>query len=147
MTTLSLSEDDIGFLLTSTKRLPGASEPNAPVTVELNGVVAVRAEAADQTSPIELVLSNSRRVGEEIRFNTDRTFLTRAAELGFRDILLRSNEAPAYCQDDRRTYIWALLDEGGILHSNGNATRISSPVTALTAERQWLEKHWLLTAR
>ena len=143
VTTLSLSEDDIGFLLTSTKRLPGASEPNAPVTVDLNGVVAVRAEAADQTSPIELVLSNSRRVGEEIRFNTDRKFLTRAAKLGFRDICLRSDKAPAYCQDDRRTYIWALLDEGGILKSNGNATRISSPVTALTAERQWLEKHWL----
>ena len=147
VTTLSLSEDDIGFLLTSTKRLPGASEPNSPVTVDLNGVVAIRAAAEDQSSPTELVLSNSRRVGDELRFNTDRKFLTRAAELGFRDILLRSNEAPAYCQDDRRTYIWALLDEGGILKSNGNTTRISSPVTALTAERQWLEKHWLPTAR
>ena len=91
VTTLSLSEDDIGFLLTSTKRLPGASEPNAPVTVDLNGVVAIRAIAEDQSNPTELVLSNSRRIGDELRFNTDRKFLTRAAELGFRDIQLSRN--------------------------------------------------------
>jgi hypothetical protein len=135
-TTLSLSEDDIDFLLTSAKRLPGASEPNSPVTVELNGVVAIRAVAEDQSNPTELVLSNSRRIGDELRFNTDRKFLTRAAELGFRDIQLRSNEAPAYCQDGRRAYVWALLDESGILHSNGNTTRISSPVTSISKTTQ-----------
>ena len=146
-TTLSLSEDDIDFLLTSTKRLPGASEPNAPVTVDLNGVVAIRAIAEDQSNPTELVLSNSRRIGDELRFNTDRKFLTRAAELGFRDIQLRSNEAPAYCQDDRRAYVWALLDEGGILHSNGNTTRISSPVTSISKTTQTRTKTSMNTAQ
>ena len=127
-TTLSLSDDDVDFLLTSAKRLPGASDPNAPVTVELNGVVAIRAVAEDQSNPTELVLSNSRRIGDELLFNTDRTFLTRAAELGFRDILLRSDKAPAYCQDDRRTYIWALLSEEGAITSSAQTNRISSPV-------------------
>ncbi len=93
-TTLALSDDDVEFLLTSTTRLPGASEPNSPVTVDLNGVVAIRAAAADLTNSTELVLSNSRRLGDEVRFSTNREFLNRAAELGFREIYLRNAEAP-----------------------------------------------------
>jgi hypothetical protein len=128
VTTLSLSEDDVEFLLTSVKRLPGASDRNAAVTVDLNGVVAVRAVAEDQSNPTELILSNSQRIGDELQFNTDRTFLTRAAELGFRNILLRSTEAPACCQDDRRTYVWALLGAEGAITSSDRTIRISSPV-------------------
>lgn len=135
-TTLSLSEDDIDFLLASAKRLPGASEHNAPVTVDLNGVVAIRAAAEDQSNPTELVLSNSRRIGDELQFNTDRKFLTRAAELGFRDILLRSNEAPVCCQDDRRTYIWALLGKEGAITSSAQTNRISSPVISISQTSQ-----------
>ncbi len=126
-TTLALAEADVAFLLESAPRLPAAEESSAPVTVELNGVVAIRAaaEASDQIT--ELVLSNSRRVGEEILFQTDRTFLCRAVELGFREIQLRSNTAPACCQDDRRTYLWALLDEESVLRASDQATKISSP--------------------
>lgn len=131
-TTLALSEDDVDFLLTSTKRLPGASEPHSPVTVDLNGVVAIRAVAADLTNSTELVLSNSRRVGNEVRFGTNREFLNRAAELGFREIYLRNAEAPAYCQDARRTYIWALLSEEDIIKASSQTIRISSPVSYIT---------------
>jgi len=129
-TTLALSDDDVDFLLTSTKRLPGASEPNSPVTVDLNGVVAIRAAAADLTNSTELVLSNSRRMGDEVCFSTNREFLNRAAELGFREIYLRNTEAPAYCQDDRRTYIWALLSGQDSIKGNSQTIRISSPVSS-----------------
>ena len=129
-TTLVLADDDVDFLLTSTKRLPAVQECNAPVTVDLNGVVAVRAAEEDRSNPTELVLSNSRRIGEEMLFNTNRNFLNRAAELGFREIYLRNSEAPAYCQDDRRTYVWALLGAEGALHSDSQTTRICSPVTS-----------------
>ncbi|HQZ67866.1 MAG TPA: hypothetical protein PLY87_22400 [Planctomycetaceae bacterium] len=131
-TTLALSEDDVEFLLTSTRRLPGASEPNSPVTVDLNGVVAIRAAAADLANSTELVLSNSRRVGDEVRFSTNREFLNRAAELGFREIYLRNAEAPVYCQDDRRTYIWALLSEEDSVKGSSQTIRISSPVSSST---------------
>jgi hypothetical protein len=126
-TTLVLADDDVDFLLTSTKRLPAVQECNSPVTVDLNGCVAVRAAESDHSNPTELVLSNSRRVGEEIQFNTNRGYLTRAAELGFREIYLRNTEAPAFCQDDRRTYIWALLGAEGAVNANNQTTRISSP--------------------
>jgi len=129
-TTLELSDDDVDFLLTSTKRLPGMQGCHSPVTVDLNGCVAVRAAEEDSSNPTELVLSNSRRIGDEIQFNTNRNFLNRAAELGFREIYLRNTEAPAYCQDDRRTYIWALLGAEGAVKADSQATRISSPVSS-----------------
>ncbi len=130
VTTLALADTDVAFLLESAPKLPAAEETNAPVTIELNGVVAIRAaaEASDQIT--ELVLSNSRRVGEEILFQTDRTFLCRAVELGFREIQLRNNTAPAYCQDDRRTYLWALLDEESVLRASDQATKISLPIVS-----------------
>jgi hypothetical protein len=130
VTTLALADTDVAFLLESAPKLPAAEESNAPVTIELNGVVAIRAaaEASDQIT--ELVLSNSRRVGEEILFQTDRTFLCRAAQLGFREILLRDNTAPACCRDDRRVYLWALLDEESVLRVSDETTRISSPLVS-----------------
>jgi hypothetical protein len=130
VTKLALADTDVSFLLESAPKLPAAEETNAPVTIELNGVVAIRAaaEASDQIT--ELVLSNSRRVGEEILFQTDRTFLCRAAQLGFREIQLRDNTAPAYCRDDRRMYLWALLDEESVLRASDETTRISSPVVS-----------------
>ena len=125
-TTLVLSDDDVDFLLTSTKRLPGVQDCNSPVTVDLNGVVAVRAADSDSSSPTEIVLSNSLRICDEIQFNTNRKFLNRAAELGFREIYLRNAEAPAYCQDGRRTYIWALLGAEGAVNASSQTTRIFS---------------------
>ena len=105
-TTLALAEADVAFLLESAPRLPAA-------------------EGSDQIK--ELVLSNSRRLGEEILLQTDRTLLCRAVELGFREIQLRNKTAPACCQDDRRTYLWALLDEVSVLRASDQATKISSP--------------------
>ena len=130
VTTLALADMDVAFLLESAPKLPASEETNAPVTIELNGVVAIRAaaEASDQIT--ELVLSNSRRVGEEILFQTDRTFLCRAAQLGFREIQLRDNMAPACCRDNRRVYLWALLDEESVLRASDETTRISSPVVS-----------------
>jgi len=131
-TTLALSDDDVDFLLTSTKRLPGVQECHSPVTVDLNGCVAIRAAEEDHSNPTELVLSNSRRIGDEVVFNTNRNFLNRAAELGFREIYLRNSEAPAYCQDDRRTYIWALLGAEGAVTASSQTIRISSPINSST---------------
>ena len=59
-TRLHLEPDDAGFLEPALGRLPGAEENNSPVTIDLNGAVAVRASAADQPHQVtELVLSRS----------------------------------------------------------------------------------------
>lgn len=126
-TTMTLSDTDAEFLTQASQKLPAASEFNAPVTVDLNGSVVIRAKGADQDVGTELVLSNSQRLGEEVRFNTNRDYLRRAASLGFRQIQLRTSEAPAFCRDDRRSYIWALLGKEGAITPDAKLTRIESP--------------------
>jgi hypothetical protein len=82
-TTLTLVQDDIPFMMNSIRRLPGASESNSPATVDLNGVVAIRAASADQSDPTELVLTHSRWSGDQVRFHTNREYLSRAAVLSY----------------------------------------------------------------
>ncbi|MCA8994713.1 MAG: hypothetical protein KDA88_22235 [Planctomycetaceae bacterium] len=131
-TTMNLADSDAEFLAQATRKLPAASEFNAPVTVDLNGSVAIRAKSADQEVGTELILSNSQRSGEELRFNTNRDYLRRAATLGFRQVHLQSAEAPAFCRDDRRAYIWALLGSDGAITPDAKLTRIESPSNSPT---------------
>ncbi|MEZ5941204.1 MAG: hypothetical protein R3C18_07420 [Planctomycetaceae bacterium] len=130
-TSMNLSDSDAEFLTQATRKLPAASEFNAPVTVDLNGSVAIRAKSADQEIGTELILSNSQRSGEELRFNTNRDYLRRAATLGFRQIHLQSAEAPAFCRDDHRAYIWALLGSDGASLPTRNSRASSRPAIHL----------------
>jgi hypothetical protein len=115
------------FLTKAVKRLPSSDDYNSPVTVDLNGDVAIRAKSEEQSTPTELVLTNSSRSGEVIRFNTNREFLARAMKLGFRDVHFTGPEAPAFCHDQNRQYLWALLGKEGAIPPNPNAIRIESP--------------------
>ncbi len=127
-TTLALSDEDAEFFVRAAKRMPGSEEANAPLTLDLNGAAVVRVKSDDQASPTELVLSNSRRIGAELKVSTDRKFVERALQLGFRAIHLRDAETPAVCRDDRRSYFWALLGKDSVLKSDATATRIESPL-------------------
>jgi hypothetical protein len=126
-TTLRLSDADAMFLAKAVKRLPGSDDYNSPVTVDLNGTVAIRAKSEGQSVPTELILTNSSRSGEAIRFNTNREFLARAMKLGFRDVHLTGPEAPEFCCDRNRQYLWMLLGKDGAIESSPEAIRIESP--------------------
>jgi hypothetical protein len=123
-TTLQLADDDAQFLIKAMSRLPGAREMNSPITLDLNGQVAVRAQAEEQLT--ELELSRSSRQGDEIRCNTNRNFLARAARLGFRDVHFHGPETPAVCRESNRTYFWALLGKDGAIKAADNMQRIAS---------------------
>ncbi|NLY00316.1 MAG: hypothetical protein GXY83_29820 [Rhodopirellula sp.] len=110
------------------------AEYNYPVTLDLNGSVAIRARAEGQTAPTELILSNSLRTGEPIRLNTNRRYLHRAATLGFQRLYLFGPNAPILCQDDHRQYVWMPLDPGVAIKPAENATRIESPVEQARAK-------------
>ena len=75
---LSVSDSDAGFLTKALKRLPAADEYNLPVTVDLNGAAAIRAQSDEGQQPTEVFLSSSTASGEAIRFNTNRRYLDRA---------------------------------------------------------------------
>jgi hypothetical protein len=122
-----MSDADADFLAKAVKRLPSNGDYNSPVTVDLNGEVVIRTQGEDQSAPTELVLSNSSRSGETVRFNTNRNFLARAMKLGFRDVHLSGPEMPAFCCDDNRQYLWALLGKEGAIKPHEQSTRIESP--------------------
>ena len=117
---------DAEFLLKNLPRLPGDDEYNLPVTLELNGQAIVRAKAEGQPKPTELTLTNTPVFGEPIRVNTNRQYLARAMQLGFREIRFFSPKTPVLCRDDRRSYVWALLDPQSAVAPDQNAIRIES---------------------
>src|SRR5205823_10511182 len=85
-TRLRLDPEDAAFLEQALDRLPGGDEPSAPVTLDLNGTVAVRARAAGQGRVTELVLGRSGFVGTPVRLVTNRHSLARALRLGFAEV-------------------------------------------------------------
>ncbi|HND56121.1 MAG TPA: hypothetical protein PLV92_27080, partial [Pirellulaceae bacterium] len=97
-TRLVLAPDDRRFLQENLPRLPARRDDLGAVTVDLNGHVAIRARDDDSSPPTELVLNRSSRVGAEVRFCTDRRFLSRALELGFADVAIQNAEQPVVCR-------------------------------------------------
>jgi len=128
-----LSPADADFLGQALSRLPCNESDNFPITVDLNGSIAIRAKAADQAQPTEVVLSNSTWSGEPIRINSNRKFLARALKLGFRELCVYSDQAPIACFDDSRIYVWALLDAESAIKPDDDAIRIESPLSDSSA--------------
>jgi hypothetical protein len=128
-----LSASDAEVLAKSLVRLPGDDEYNLPVTVDLNGQVAVRGQAADQQHPTELVLPDSSTSGEPVRLNMNRKYLARALKLGFSEVHVFGNNVPVLCRDDHRQYVWALLDPASAIAPSSDAIRIESPPAAVAS--------------
>jgi len=124
---LCLSEADAAFLAQSLDRLPCHDEMYRPVTLDLNGKVIVRAKSLDPTRVTELSLVGSRTDGTPTVLNTNRRYLARAIRLGFREVLVIDNTKPVQCHDDRRSFVWALLDPQGNIKASDNPIRIESP--------------------
>lgn len=128
VTWMQLDADDAEFLADRIERLPADDLHDRPVTVDLNGSVAIRARV-DATSPLtELVMSRSRRLGPELRLQTNREFLARALDLGFTEFGFVNAESPCVCADATRTYVWQLLDPKNVLAPSEEARQIVSPV-------------------
>ena len=117
---------DARFLTTTVGRLPADDQTDRPLTLELNGAVVVRARKDEQSPMMELLLSRSQRVGDQLRLQTNRTFLARALEMGFNEVCFVDAESPCVCQDATRTYVWMLLENKGALEPSAEALRIDS---------------------
>ena len=82
-TRLRLDPADARFLESALDRLPGDHEINSPVTMDLNGKVAVRAAASDQPDHItELVLSRSAYSGSPLCLQLNRNAAGAGAAAG-----------------------------------------------------------------
>jgi hypothetical protein len=135
-TRLRLDAADARFLESALGRLPGAGDFNAPVTIEVNGKVAVRATSAEQPDQVtELVLSRSGYTGSQVCVCTDRVLLERALRLGFSEIGLAGVESPWVCRDGRRVYAVQPLGGGSPAPADAEVIRIESG-TATDGERR-----------
>ena len=117
---------DAEFLGKSLPKLPCDDEYNFPVTVDLNGSAAIRAKGEMQDRPTELVLARSILSGEPIRIHTNRKLLARALKLGFRELSIFGDKSPVLCRDEKRQYVWALLDPASAIAPADDAVRIVS---------------------
>ncbi len=127
-----ISPKDAPFLTKSLPRLPGDKEFNLPITVDLNGTVAIRAKSASRPKPTELILANSTPIGEPMRINMNRQYLARAVKLGFDEVQLYNPKVPVSCRDEYRSYVWALLSPTSAIPPADDVIRVESPKVGVT---------------
>jgi hypothetical protein len=125
--TLQLAAPDAKFLLKNMHRMPNGTT-HRELTLDLNGSVVLRAASVNTPRPVEMILRNSSKQGDDVRICTDRKFLARAAEMGFSDFYLPHDASPALAIDVSRTYLWMLLDHQEALKPSDNCLRIESPL-------------------
>ena len=130
---VEMPPSDRRFLADNLRQMPGDDTLQSPVTLDLNGTVAVRARGQDAENPMEMVLTGATRHGEPIRMMTDRRYLARAAQLGFERLHIFGDKQPMLAADDHRRYVWAVLDARSCIEPTENMTRIESPVPGRAA--------------
>ena len=128
---LRLDPADAAFLTASLGRLPGAADPLAPVTVDLNGHVAVRARGGADAAATELVLARSDYSGTPTRFSCDRGPLGRALRLGFAEVEVGEPDGPIVCRSGPLAYAWQPLHVDSIVPADAVATRVESHASEL----------------
>jgi hypothetical protein len=133
-TRLRFDSNDAAFLASALARLPGDDQTHSPITLELNGIIAVRARSERQERATEVVLSRSRYEGDALRIMCNREYLARALRLGFREFRFGNSNEPIACQDGQRTYGWSLLSDEGAIESTPDDIRIDSTTGANVAE-------------
>lgn len=132
LTRMVLDERDVDFFLNTVPRLPCDESLHKAVTVELNGHVALLARAENAAPITRAILNHSRREGAELRWLTNRDYLLRAVQLGFREIELRGNAAPAVCRDARRAFVWSLLTPTEAIVADSDVVDVPSIGAAVT---------------
>ena len=123
-TRLRLDPADAAFLADALGRLPGGDQANAPVTVDLNGVVAVRARGEGEQRPSELILARSAYTGAPARLCVNRDFLGRAIRLGLAELEIGGAEDPVACRGRGRVYAFQPLSREGVIAPAEDAIRI-----------------------
>jgi hypothetical protein len=138
-TRLLLDPEDAAFLAQSLEKLPGADALNAPATVDLNGRVAVRAQSANQSQQVELILARSTSTGVPVRLHSNREFLARALGFGFTELEILDADTPVVCRDRTRVYGWQPLAKESALEPADGFTRIESALSSTEPARRPVE--------
>ena len=79
------------------------------------------------------MITITRRLAGQLRINMNRRFLARAVKLGFSEVHLYTPKVPVMCRDDRRRYVWALLNPESAIAPTDDVIRITSAETGQDA--------------
>ncbi len=132
-THLFIDETDAGFLADALEHLPEESGEAGSVTLDLNGLVAIRSRGEESGRTTELMLSRSHYQGPEARICSFRSNLAEALRFGFREVRISKPEAPILGCGENRRYLWMPLNPETALPPSDDAMRIdSSSVPAAT---------------
>jgi hypothetical protein len=132
--TATFSARDAEFLVAAIRRLPTDDNHNRPVTVDMNGSIAIRSR--DESGQVsELRLAESSIDGDAISVNLNRDYLARAMSLGFRQLHVEASDQPIQCRDGNRIYIWAPLEAGEVVKATEDAIVIE-PTGQLKSTRR-----------
>ena len=104
---------DARDLLSQLKALPGGDDPDRPVTLLLDGGVAVL--AADDTRTERVTLSRSPAAGPPVRVALDRTVLARALQLGCLTANVWAADKPVAFEGDGYQFVAAPLGEDEVV--------------------------------
>lgn len=132
---LEFSPGDAEFLKSRLPHLPCHDEAHRPITLDLNGQVLVRSRELSCAYPVEVDLRSSQFEGDPLILNTDRRYVDRALELGFRKVHFHGPSTPALAIDERRRYLWAVLDKGSAIPRHENPQRVESPLAVVKLAR------------
>lgn len=141
---LGLSAQDATFLLNVMPSLPSSDPQHGPLTFDLNGKVLIRSRDAERAQPTEVELTSSRLKGDAVTFNADRRYVERALRLGFREAFVFGPASPVLCADDRRRYLFALLDAASAVPKSVDAVRIESSAVVSPPVSRKSRKHQLV---
>lgn len=128
---LELSSGDARFLQTTLSRMPCDDAAHKPVTLDLNGRVLVRSRELSSACPVEVELRSSKLEGEAIVVSSDRRYLEHALRLGFHQVHFCGPSSPALAVDERRQFVWAVLDKGSAIPRHEQPQKIESPLVAV----------------
>ena len=108
---VQLDPKDCHVLATCVKLLPGDHEFNRPVTIDLNGHVAIVGQSAPRTTAgAAIILERSIHIGPNLRTSVDRDKLLRAIKMGATELLFRSNQ-PILARGSGMQFVCAPLSE------------------------------------
>lgn len=124
---LELSPADAAFLREALPRLPNENPAHDPITVDLNGRVLIRARESASARPAEIELSGSQFIGEPVVWNTNRRYLDHAIRLGFKTLHARDAKSPVLGADERRRFLWCLLNAEDAIPRHDDPVRITAP--------------------
>jgi hypothetical protein len=128
---LELDPRDAEFLIANLAKLPGQEDDRPQATLDLGEEAVLRVRGEGAYPPTDVVLARSRCTGPDVRLATERAFLLRALQLGFREVTAGKPDTPLVCREDSRCYLWMPLPQQEVVPPDPRAARVlSTPADA-----------------